>query len=762
MSETLTSLEQLKSEPELQKVSPQIWWELQKILKIKYWVEEENPFSITKEELSDLKNEISSSKNILKTLEKYLYDDYLETKLEKWWISSVNIDVVTIWIDNPRVADSKREFEEVINPFLSEYDDILDDNSKWVLKLAIANRFLSEKSGSPFESIKKDISDVWILIEWFEVKKASQKIEELKQKWASLKEIFQAILWEYKTVFDTTRNKLEWKTPEEKYAIISNNEWYRNPELIEKWASTFDVSKLYLTKTTLNDKFVWSFDMEKMKKYLLESRNKVNSAADFLSKWDWLAEFIYSNSDWFLWEWINWFVKMLLEIPILWDIFAMFLWLDPKNKLAEFDENISNFKLLKSLKSLWASSWEKWKKIEWKWVFKNIDLSSLNFNVLKWEIKQIKTNIPELKVEEYPDFWLKSFSDWYKTKEWFLLQFELSSEQKSKTKLETSDIKEAIQKWFKNYEKQKEDKKAKEQEELRKKQEEELRKKQEEAKKESLKLAWEVTSIELKLESIERIISIDYEKLSDWDSYLNYWDIINVSLDKIVNYNSWDFWKVISDEIWIMDYNSMKQEDKQFLNLFFSFIKEFIIEKKIEVSWKTLSDFFANNKAWFDEFVNLKKQKLLEEKQSKVVEKWKQEKLSWDTKKELDVVAFQQLVVDKIKSTTEITFLSSWIDLWWWKEIKFDKEKQQIKIGDNFYKIELINNRTAYKVYDIKISWENVEFIPELNVIEQLWYKSEDWIVSKAKVINWIDDLFKTSKYENWDKEKTYLQISKV
>ena len=83
-------------------------------------------------------------------------------------------------------------------------------------------------------------------------------------------------------------------------------------------------------------------------------------------------------------------------------------------------------------------------------------------------------------------------------------------------------------------------------------------------------------------------------------------------------------------------------------------------------------------------------------------------------------------------------------------------------IWDNIYKVEIFSNKTQYKISDIKISWNDVEVVPELSSIQKLWYSKEKWTVSKAQIINWIIELLKTQKYEYWNMEDTFLKISKV
>lgn len=747
-TEKISTIEWLQSRIESTKLTPELWSTLQKLLKEKYWIEEPSPYDITREELQELQSIIEKSQNVKWDLERFLYDDFVETRLQREWLSSVNLDLITTWIENPRIVDMRTEYEKVVNPLLAEYSDIFDSNTQNIIKIWIANRLFSDSVWAPFEWIRSDLDQIWMSIKWFDALKTSEQIEELKKKWASMQEIFLVLIWEYKDMFEAVRKKLEWKTKEEKFAIISNNKWFRTFSLIEEWPNSFNIEELDLTKTTLND----SFDLQSFKDYILNSRWKLDKAIQFTSWGDNLAEFIYSTWDTVVWRWIEKLLWFLFKIPFIWKILAIFLGLNPDNPMEELLENKKDFRFLKSLKSLWKTVWENWElKKEWVWVFKDIDLSSLNFNILKGEIRSIKKIVPDLKEENYDDFWQKSFVEWYTLADWYQLKFELSESQKSSSKLETWDVKQIIKDGLNKYELHK-------QEEARKKQEEEARKRQAELEAESQKTQAEVSTLNETIVSINWVLNRSYENLWDWryDSLINWNWIENVKIQDILNTTWDDFSSSIIKMIWEWDYNWLSSEEKTLLNTFFSLIKEYIWKNNIQFNWD-LEDFLEVNSSWFNSFLSDKKAQVEEQR-------WEREQRLWEISSETSSIDLWKSIEEKINSINEETLLSNWIEVWDWIIIKFDRENQILSIWENNYKISLLATNFiktfTIELEDIKITSESIEIVPKSMFSYLIW--DEKRKVSKSSIIDWIKTVIMSWKYQYESSSWIKFNIEKI
>jgi hypothetical protein len=562
-------------------LTPDLIERLGQYLKLKHWVDINRAiFQFTRDEVASIKVQLKATQNPEYVWQQFFDKEAIEANLRNDWIKAIDIERVTFWIENSRMDYIKREFDKIIVPFLDKYD-FLDKNTKNILKLAIANKVLS--NNEIFSEVESSLKSIWASIKWFDNKTHAETQAESdklkKQGYNTSNEIeakIMPIINEYSGVFESIDKKFKtegWNlTPEQKQAVISNVPFFRSPSLMEKWASAFDISKIDMSKKNVNN----NFDLEEVKKYIYDSRKNVEKMAWLFQSWDEASETIYSlMNSWELIGWaVKWFLDILLSIPIFWKWIAIFLWLDPNHPMEDLEQNAWLYRFFWWFIWLWRTTDNK----EWKGILKYMDLKDVNFNILKWDIKSIKWIVPNLKPEEYNSFWEKAFSEWYDAEDGFKVKFELSDTQKGKTKLNTSDVKEIFKNLLEKHKVYQDDKALKESELAG-------QAKQKEVGDRTTTTRASLSSLQLQISSIDKIASNAFDQIPNWQNMI-YGDINDVELSSVVNNTSSDFSTIILGKISKENYEKLTQENKDFLNQLFSYIKEYVNSQKgFKIEW---------------------------------------------------------------------------------------------------------------------------------------------------------------------------------
>ena len=744
--EKITNLDDLKKDPLKfdQKTIDAIKAYLsQKWVDIKW-----NIINLSRTEIDELKKETDVSK-----IGDYIYNEALETKNENSWIDWVNLEaLISANPDNSyRLENLKKDFESACDPMLDKYD-FLDKKTKDLIKLAIVNRLVLnyqnfwwslEKSFSEFANSLKDLE--------------FNKMEETYDKFTSensspadmLKNMFLSTIKDYSTKFEEINSleTLKWFDAKQKQNIISNLEWFQNPNLMEKWANLIDLSKIDISKSNTENKL----DLKKLKEYMEYSKSNLNTLNSTFKKWDESLNSILKicSWNWVLWSGASDLMKSILNIPILGKIFAMFLGL---NSPSDFDTKVSDFKFGESLKSLWVTFDEKWNlKEKWFWVFENKDLSEVNYAWLSDNLKTFKEIYPELKQENYTDFLKKWFSSWIDIS-WVNLKFELDKTSLNKDKLETSDIKTAFENWIKNYKKALNEKKLQDQQKAF--EEEQLKIKEDKAKAQANIDASIAQTKDLwkQIEDINLLISAKYKEIPNWD---------NLVFDGINDIKVSDLHKKSADELLKEtledDYNSLKEEDKILLKNLFATIIEFLKIHPIDVKDYSIEKFLELNSKQFNELLESKK-KTLEEKQKE--EYKKQQELNWEKKLIEDNKTPKMLAHEinkKIESCTSWN-LVDWITLDDWTKICLNPDSQEFFVWEIKYKMSLMSKIWETKITNIVFNENNkVEFQTDVKVLFTNLSKE----LTKKEIQTAITDVITKWKWEfKWD--DTSLKIEKV
>ncbi len=704
--------------------------------------------------------ETTPEEQLIEKQARELYKIYLEKGLDSWNTEVVSLDTLSKSIDSPRLEDMKNEIEKVLEESLKKYD-FLDDKTKNFVKIWIVNSMLKSPVWEIWESLVWGFANFVERLSTVKQDDLSWMVKTLnpnpKDSWRTLalEEKFAKNLENYTKKFNEIKWKLDdkthWLTPKQKQNIISNIDWFKNPALIEAWVDWLDMSQL---KIENKDKENETLDTKSISEYMVNSREKILDLSKKLNMWDKAWDTIYEliNGGWMVWEWVQKIVEIILKLPFIWKFFAMFLGLnpDPEKALSELKENSSNFKLVSALKWLWATLDKDWKVIpwkEWKKDFEKIDLSWINFNVVKNEMKEVKNITWEQSEEWYQKMWQEAFDKWI-DKDWVKLKFDLWD--KKDWKLTNSKLKEILKNGLKNFNEDKEKNKT----------ETETARRLEETTKNQDKLnelSLNVKNLNSQIDNITSIINKDYEKVRHWDDVFNVGDINDIKTQDVINHNGGDFNTLIETSLKTGSLDDISKENLMLTNTLFSFIQDYCKENSLSNQWE-IKDFLKNNETGFNTWLNTKRTEIITQRD------WKQNEianLEWNQEK-LD---FARTVWEKIKAAPDNkSLLWNWIDLWEDKKLSLNKDSQELNIWDEKFKIELTSKWEKYNLKDIKITGGKVEFIPDIEDFKLVAARAKDselWFTSKEKIINWITDLVTKWNFTH-EKNETKLSFSKV
>lgn len=807
---SINNIEELKQQ-NIAKITPEIIQDLQKVLQQKYGIDiTKNIFDITKAELEDLKREIENSQNPKNVLENFLVEEYRETKGEKEqnengsknnayidtklqteWLWAVSLDTVTNGMNNPQLENLKTQFNEVMDTVLEKYD-FLDQNRKNIFKLAIANKILAWPLAGAGKELLQSFWNLMQSLQTMDAEKLSQLAEQttnepkISPEASEFEKLFSKTMAPYTKWFDEIQKKLEQKpplTPEQKQNILSHIDYFTDPRNIEKG---FDKNILTLLTPDFiashkdkknNDK---NFDKQWMKEYMTESRAKIEQTLKKMAIWGKTMDMALNmtSMDGPIWEWSKWILEFILKLPIIGKIFAMFLWLNGNDPVAELNEQTAQFKFLKELKGLWLQQPKEWNMLieEWTPPFEWVDLSQIAFQEVKNELK-ILTSYKNSEMSE-KDFWIQAFSETgISTKEGVNLKLKITDEQKKDKIITSKELKEIVKNWIEQQKQEVETKKATETEEERKKRETEVATQKQETEAATDRLNWEVESvskdiknIESKIIAIDKILNEEYEKIENWDNFNPLvWEIKNINIQDIVSLqNTWKtvFKELIWNKIWESNYEKLSDDAKKLLNDLFSYVWECAKEKHI-TGWST-QDFLEEKGNDFKTWLTSKKEALIKEKEAKgktkeekeKEQKAQQEKLDWLTKQQEKIARIEE-IWEKIQwITTETSLVWDGIDVWNGERLSFDVEKQQLKIGEKEYSLSGIDA----KITNITIKWDEIIFTWSKDVT--LWRDTKVWVpwekkISKQLFKTWIQEIYEKWKYsfQAWDQTINIAEI---
>lgn len=704
-----------------QKLTPQILEELKELLKQKYGIDmSKEIFHITREELDALKAELDGNVSPKTTLEKFLYDEYIETKLEKDGKKAVSIESVTSWIESARLSEMKTKFEQALDPILSSYE-FLNEGSKNIIKLALANKFIASAWGNDVMSMIWDLKWGFENMSLDSLTNLADNASKKEKSKDSVESQFQEILKPYIKWFNSITKKLDAVSPkltkEQKQNIVNACAYFRNPSKVEagwdeKILAEIDVNNKDTAETPLSIE-----EQKNMKEYLLSSRTKIEAIASQFEGWEKVLEMWLGMmaKEWFIWDTTKSLVELLLKIPILGQILAMFLWLDGNNPIWDLNEQVDNYKLLDSFKKLGVEKDAQWKITQkWFWECKEMDLSGISYSHVKGELK----SLAKIKGStSNDDFWKWAFQkDGYEIDGvWFKLN--LTDDMKKDGKLSNKEFSELLKTGMENFQNEK----------AKKSTESEQKARSEKQQKDTQKVAeiqWNIQSIDGKINTIDEILSKKYEKIVNFTTLI--WAAISdVEISKIRNNSNDSFETIIKDTIWELKYKALLEKDPQTLNNLFAFIKQYAIEKNIETG--NVKDFLKNYNNDFQAFVTNKKTVLIAEKEKTTGTLTQAQKETNEAKKVL--VVQERLKQANGKNINEIA------------GFKLDSEKWEIQIEENKYKVSGL--LPGAKIEDITI-WEK-----EVTFKWTLWPIPKLVPIAKQEFIFWIATLMETGKFQN-------------
>lgn len=637
--EIIKSVDWLNKENLWSKFTPEIELKLKNYLKQKYNIEWDKVINIASDELKELKKQIELSQNPVETVVKFVFGDYIETKLENEWMKAVSIENVTTWINNPRLENAKSMLNEVLWKKLDTYDFLWD--RKEVIKLAMINKILKnpitlwvkwylEWLTKTLESIAKmDLSKLWEIVSKDKSETDNKASENL---WVDIEKAFLNDISPYFKWFDNIKTKLDKIIDvKQKKNIINNMSYFNNPNEIEKWFNVeltpeFIESNKDKSKVELKPE-----ELEMLKKYMIDSRDKIENTLKMWEMWDKAKNLALTIAwmPWAIWKFWKGFIEWILKIPFLWKIFAIFLWLDPNNAIADFNEQIWSFKSLNLLKSLWIKKDNNWNIVSnWVSPFDKVDLSWIEHNEVRKELKDLIKHKPADKDEK--EFIKEAFSkegihiieekDWKKTDT--ILKFDINPDKKTdRINVSNKDFKDIIKKWYEKFENTKkgniDTEKIQEEKAKNQKLETEVDSKIStlDAKKTEKYDELSVLKADLdhEIAQLWKIIKWEYNKYINWDT--PFYSINWIKIQDILNNSSETFEPLILRQlwsIWILNKTSKKEyieKYKEIFDLFFSNLKEYCKDNK-DTHTQDIKSMLNYHSDWFKDFLKEKKEAL--------------------------------------------------------------------------------------------------------------------------------------------------------
>ncbi len=651
-------------------------------------------------ELSKLKDDIQGNESNFDNLWAFVYEDYMETKLETKGLDWVSLDLVMNWINTPRLNEIKQEFEVYFDNAFKKYD-FISLSQKELFKISIVNKLLDSQLSSVWTDMMWSFSKkvTWAtkhLQEW-EYSEAISSVTDTSEfsEWSDImKSSLDACMKTYTDKLDTIKQLIQSTYPNlsdtQLQNVFSNISEFKDPSFIENNIENFDITSIDFTKSEELNTELNTENIENIKKYILNSRENISDVADKLSQWDKMQEVVLDLiSDKNFWGAMKGFLSILMKLSIIGDMIATFLWLDKKDPMGSLEKLSWKYNFFNWLLDQWQSESKNWEE-EGKWVFKNINFWEQGFQENKWIIEKIMNELPQLDEKTLAQFWQDSFSkDWLKIK-WVSLKFQglKNSDNFENGVMKQWVLNDLLQQGFSNYEN---DLWALEVAEKQKIQ----------AEKDAVKKS-KVTELEnKKTESAESILEkttsiwrlstmLDYSEMSnidDWDDIFNIWDITAISLSEIKSAkNPQDAVKLIEEELWDEISEENKLQIATLCNQIILYLTHKNLDKDIETIWDLYDNSSDKSKEFFEYVswkITLEKKELewLQEKDQKLVDQLAK---LWVKSTQEEMLAKSLLFIEEGK-------LSEWVKFWD-NIMIYNPKNWQLSVGDINYQLYYWDN----------------------------------------------------------------------
>jgi len=398
-----------------------------KFIESKYGLESKwEILNVTQLELEWLKKEIEWWNQDFDNIWKKVYEEYLETSLESKWLEFLDLDMLTQWEESPRLWDIKNQFEWYFDEKFSRYD-FISNWQKELFKISIANKLINSQALWIWENIlwgfEKTVTNVSEKLVKWEYSQAIDKISNttnIKESW----DIITQALNSNMQIYTSQLNSIEWYIQEnhsdlnsnQLQNIFSNIDSFKDPKYLENQFDTFDIKTVDFSKI---DTFNSDVNVDNLKEYILQSKDNIHEKAKMLSKWDKVQEMVLDLIwDENFWWAMKWFLWLLMNLPVIWNMISTFLWLNQNDPMWSLEKLSWKYNFFEWLILQWKNGNE-----EGKWVFKNIDFWKQGFHENKWVIEKIMDKIPQLNPKSISKFWQDWFSEnWYELK-WINIKF---------------------------------------------------------------------------------------------------------------------------------------------------------------------------------------------------------------------------------------------------------------------------------------------------------------------------------------------------
>ena len=733
-----------------------------KFIEQKYGLESsEEVLNVTKNELSNLKAELWNIKEPenFEVLWKFVYEEVLEWQIANNIEKATSIDNIIDGFDSVRLTEMQKLFESYADQKFWKYE-FLSPTQLNLLKLSIVDNFssssffeLAMNSGWDFqENIKWSLS---LLNKW-EYSNAVSQVQEwfsnFKESGDVLKWTLDNFLYPYELKLSEINTHIEvngWElTKQEQKNIFSHIEIFNNPELLSKGLGTFDVSTIDFSKTEWKENPI---NTEKLKDFMVNSKEKIWELALQLNKWDEAQETLLGLMDNDMsWPVVQKLLSFALKIPIVWKMLAVFLWLDSNNPLDSLHSLTLQHSCHSTLLWMWQSKNKDWGNISGEWIFKNIDFWEQNFQSNKSSLSKILEITGVHNRDQVKQLWLDSFSKEWKEIDGLTLKFEWldNADNFENWALKENQLSKILKSGIKKYEIQKENlliEKEKEKEQEKINGEKEKIQKSVDKKQQELIAVWE-WSVKLYQES-EQISFIknpeNMKNIWEWDEWLNIWDVSDIEISQLV------WWEHLEDLLHSTLWDEISKVSKDNLVHLGVLQNQLINYSKEHSFWDnvtTLNDLYSGvNSVSKDFFDFLWKE--IDNKQSAI---------ELNTQKQVDIV--NELEKINVWVSSDMLLKQDLLELPEWDItsgieynaqgdiIQFHKDSQELQLWDSSFKV---SNSVWFDFDQIQVLESWIQF-------KILW---REILVSKIKVVEFL--LTAKNSEENiqtltaWDKSVT-------
>ena len=626
--------------------------------------------NVSHDELSKLKDDIQGNESNFDNLWVFVYEDFMETKLEAQGLEWVNLNLVTKGIDTPRLNEIKQNFEAYFDNAFKGYD-FISPSQKELFKISIVNKLLDSQLSSVGTSmiwgLSKKINWATKYLQEWEYSEAISSVTDTSEfsEWSDvMKASLDATMKNYTDKLNSIQKLIQDKYPtlsvSQLQNVFSNINELKDPLFIENNIENFDITTIDFSQS---EEFNKDINTENIKEYILNSRENISDVADKLSQWDKMQEVVLDLiSDKNFWGAMKGFLGILMKLPIIGDMIATFLWLDKTDPMGSLEKLSWKYNFFNWLLDQGLSESKNWEE-EWKWIFKNINFWEQDFQENKWIIEKIMNELPQLDEKALAQFWQDSFSkDWLELK-WVHLKFQglEDSDNFENWVMKQWVLNNLLQQGFSNYEN---DLWALEVAEIQQKQDDKDVIKGDKINKISL-----LTDI-----STHSLMN----QIDDWDDIFNIGNITDIALSEIKeSKNPKDAVKLIENKLWDEISEANKLQITELCNQIILYLTQNKLDKNIKTIWDLYDNNSDKSKGFFD-YVNWKIK----------TTKTELEKLQWNEKGNDNTL----VKLSKELLSIEEGKLSEWVKFWD-NIMKYNSENWELLVWDIKYQLYYWDNK---------------------------------------------------------------------